>query len=70
MTNRRDGDGNCGGVFNTGKCVLTRKQYEAYGLNVRTLPRNTTRVLCINCTNEYGERNRTLRTKGLRKRLE
>ena len=44
----------CKGIYSTGKCVLTKKEIKAFGLNI-----TAKRVICGGC-NEYGECNMVL----------
>ena len=46
----------CGGIFNSGKCVLTKEEGKVLNLKIKSK-----RVICINGTNEYGECNMILK---------
>jgi hypothetical protein len=54
--------GQCGGLFNTGKCSITREEAKEYGLRI-----TAKRSVC-NLTNYYGECNLTLDKMGLREK--
>ena len=45
----------CGGIYNSGKCVLTREEGKKLGLNIPAK-----RAICVNMANEYGECNMEL----------
>jgi len=47
-------DKECKGLFSTGKCVLTRKEFISYGLNEGSLSKGMTRMICL-AVDEYGE---------------
>ena len=47
-------DKECKGLFSTGKCVLTRKEFISYGLNEDSLSKDTTRKVCC-IASEFGE---------------
>jgi len=56
----------CGGIFNTGKCVLTKAEGKEFGLRIRSK-----RIICVdgNRDNPYGECNMTLKKTGLRPKV-
>lgn len=63
----------CGGLYNTGKCCLTRKEFVNWGLNEKALLKSTKVIRCLTTWHDKSYRlcecPLTLKTKGLRRKV-